>query len=75
MDHTNSSIGYIQDRAGAPIRQWFATISVGDKGVFKVSGGWNGDRDCASALLLIPGILQLLKLYPAATYQVTKEIA
>lgn len=73
MDHTNSSICYIQDRAGAPIRQWLVTILIGDKGVFKVSGCWDGDRDSASALLLIPGFLQLLKFYPAATDQVTKQ--
>ena len=73
MYHTNSAISYIQDRAGAPLRQWFVTIVIGDKGIFKVSGCWNGDRDCASALLLIPSFLQLLKLYPAATHQIGKR--
>ena len=73
MYHTNSSICYIQDRAGAPFGQWFVTIVIGDESIFEVSGCWNGDRDCAGALLLIPSFLQLLKLYPAATDQVTKQ--
>ena len=65
MNYTDYSIGGVENRAGATVGGRLVSIVIGDKGIFKVPGSWNGNRDCACALLLIPSFLQLLILDPA----------
>ena len=64
MDHTDGSIGSIENWAGSTIRRRLVTVMIRDEGVFKVPGSRNGNRNCACALLLIPSFLQLLVLDP-----------
>lgn len=65
MNYTDCSIGDVENRAGAPVRGRLVPVVIGDKGIFKVPGSRNRNRDCACALLLIPSFLQLLILDPA----------